>query len=136
MDFQSSAYEPSWLSVTRHSTGAPPASASLRRVSSSCGAPPCACSMKRFERVKVMLAPPWMQVLPSMSAVRRMVPACHASSADPLRLSDSGRSLVEAAYAAPGTTVREKGDPGRGQPWFRKPTCSQYFPARPTEYET
>jgi hypothetical protein len=37
-----------------------------------------------------------------------MVPACHASSADPLRLSDSGGSLVEAAYAAPGITVREK----------------------------
>ena len=44
----------------------------------------------------------------------------------------TGRS-VHSACAAPGLTVSRKGEPGRMASFWRKPMCSRYVPAAPTE---
>ena len=59
-------------------------------------------------------APPLVHRLPSMSEVEKMRPFCQSSSANPESGNEAAGSLLEAAYAWPGSTSRLNGDPGSG----------------------
>ena len=79
-------------------------------------------------------APPSTQRLPTLSHSRissvPVVPTTHCSGK-----ASAGR-LVDGACAGPGFTSMRKGDPGSAAAFWRKPTCSRYFPTAPIEYWT